>query len=311
MKTLAFIHRNDAYFAVGAFYPVVSVFSHYDLGNTVSPFLLLDHLGPGKLQPTKLEKGVTEHPHRGFETITIMYKGELEHRDSTGGGGTISEGDVQWMTAASGIIHKEVFSKAFSETGGSFEMVQIWVNLPAKDKMNPPRYQSLRNATIPKVDLDNDAGYVRVIAGQYQDQIGPAQVHSPIQMYDVFVKQGHTIQLPAKSGDTTLLYMRSGRAHFRNEHQQSDHQDNSIIHQEKDEEWNDQGLAVMSNLEQDVELTAIRDSKFIFMSATPFNEPIHGRGLFVMNTYEEILEAFEDLKTGHFIRYPAENGDSS
>ncbi|MEK7740913.1 MAG: pirin family protein, partial [Pseudomonadota bacterium] len=165
MKTLAFIHRNDTRFAIGDFYPVLSVFSHYELGNTVSPFLLLDHLGPGVLKPTNLRKGVSEHPHRGFETVTLIFAGELEHRDSSGGGGIVSAGDVQWMTAASGVEHKEVFSEAFSKTGGYFEMVQLWVNLPAKDKMNPPRYQSLRKANIPVIDLPNSAGTLRVIAG--------------------------------------------------------------------------------------------------------------------------------------------------
>lgn len=160
LKTLAFLHRNDSRFAVGDFYPVLSIFSHYELGNTVSPFLLLDHLGPGVLKPTQLRKGVSDHPHRGFETVTLMFQGELEHRDSSGGGGIIAEGDVQWMTAASGVMHQEIFSEAFSRQGGAFEMLQLWVNLPAKDKMNPPRYQRLRAAHIPKIMLADDAGYV-------------------------------------------------------------------------------------------------------------------------------------------------------
>jgi redox-sensitive bicupin YhaK (pirin superfamily) len=290
MKTLAFIHRNETRFAVGDFSPVLSVFSHYELGNTVSPFLLLDHLGPGNLKAGSLQKGVSEHPHRGFETVTIMFQGELEHRDSSGGGGVIGAGDVQWMTAASGIIHKESFSPEFAKTGGRFEMLQLWVNLPAKDKMNPPRYQSLLNADIPKVDLPNDAGYVRVIAGAYQQHQGIADVHSPMTVLDVFVKKGQTIQLPAQSGDTTLLYMRSGHAQFQ---------------PDDAEKWDDHGLAVMSNLGENVELTALYDSYFLYLSATPFNEPLNGHGPFVMNTYDEILQAFDDIKTGHFIRHQA------
>lgn len=295
MKTLAFIHRNDARGAVGDFSPVLSIFSHYELGNTISPFLLLDHLGPGILKPSQRQKGVSEHPHRGFETVTIMFQGELEHRDSSGGGGVISAGDVQWMTAASGIMHKEVFSKEFSATGGTFEMLQLWVNLPAKDKMNPPRYQNLRNQSIPKVNFPNDAGFVRVIAGQYQQAVGPAKVHSPMQVYDVFVKQGQTVQLPAQAGDTTMLYMRSGRGTF-DEQQQED--------------WDDHALAVMSNLEADVEFTAQRDSHILYLSATPFHEPLNGHGPFVMNSYEEILQAFDDIKTGNFIRTQAEDDPS-
>ncbi|BFM36475.1 pirin family protein [Acinetobacter towneri] len=294
IKTLAFLHRNDSRFAVGDFYPVLSVFSHYELGNTVSPFLLLDHLGPGILKPTQLSKGVSEHPHRGFETVTIMFQGELEHRDSSGGGGIIAAGDVQWMTAASGVMHKEVFSEAFSRQGGAFEMLQLWVNLPAKDKMNRPRYQRLRADTIPQIALADDAGYVRVIAGAYLQHVGPAQVHSPMQVYDVFVKKGHRVQLPAQSGDTTLLYMRSRRAQF----------------QPTDEEWDDHALAVMSSLGNNVELTALRDCHFLFLSAAPLHEPINGHGPFVMNSYAEILEAFDDIKTGNFIRYPAEGSDA-
>lgn len=286
MKTLAFIHTETARSAVGDFAPVTSIFSHYELGNTVSPFLLLDHIGPGTLEPSALRKGVDEHPHRGFETVTIMLKGELEHRDSTGGGGIISAGDVQWMTAASGVIHKEVFSEAFSQTGGPFEMLQLWVNLPAKDKMNPPRYQSLDNASIPKVDLAHAAGYVRVIAGEYQEQTGPAQTHTPMQVYDIFLRKGHTLQLPAQEGDTTLIYMRSGRAAF----------------QAEDQELGDQGMAVMSSRGEQVELTAQRDCAILYLSAAPLNEPIYGRGYFVMNHFDEILQAYEDLKNNRFIQ---------
>ena len=286
MKTLAFIHTETARSAVGDFTPVTSIFSHYELGNTVSPFLLLDHIGPGTLNPSALRKGVDEHPHRGFETVTIMLKGELEHRDSTGGGGIISAGDVQWMTAASGVIHKEVFSEAFSQTGGPFEMLQLWVNLPAKDKMNPPRYQSLDKASIPKVDLAHAAGYIRVIAGEYQEQTGPAQTHTPMQVYDIFLRKGHTLQLPAQEGDTTLIYMRSGRATF----------------QAKDQELEDQGMAVMSSRGEQVELTAQRDCAILYLSAAPLSEPIYGRGYFVMNHFDEILQAYEDLKNNQFIQ---------
>ena len=286
MKTLAFIHTETARSAVGDFAPVTSIFSHYELGNTVSPFLLLDHIGPGTLKPSALRKGVDEHPHRGFETVTIMLKGELEHRDSTGGGGIIAAGDVQWMTAASGVIHKEVFSEAFSQSGGSFEMLQLWVNLPAKDKMNPPRYQSLDKASIPKVDLAHAAGYIRVIAGEYQEQTGPAQTHTPMQVYDIFLRKGHTLQLPAQEGDTTLIYMRSGRATF----------------QAKDQELEDQGMAVMSSRGEQVELTAQRDCAILYLSAAPLNEPIYGRGYFVMNHFDEILQAYEDLKNNQFIQ---------
>lgn len=286
MKTLAFIHRNDTRFAIGDFYPVLSVFSHYELGNTVSPFLLLDHLGPGVLKPTNLRKGVSEHPHRGFETVTLIFAGELEHRDSSGGGGIVSTGDVQWMTAASGVEHKEVFSEAFSKTGGYFEMVQLWVNLPAKDKMNPPRYQSLRKANIPVIELPNSAGTVRVIAGNYQGQHGPAKTHSPLQVLDIEIQAGHKVKLPAGAGETTLVYLRTGKAQF----------------QAEDEIFEEQGLAVMSSLEQDFEITALQQCKLLLLTGKPLQEPINGHGPFVMNNYAEILEAYDDIKRGTFIK---------
>ena len=286
MKTLAFIHRNDTRFAIGDFYPVLSVFSHYELGNTVSPFLLLDHLGPGVLKLTNLRKGVSEHPHRGFETVTLIFAGELEHRDSSGGGGIVSAGDVQWMTAASGVEHKEVFSEAFSKTGGYFEMVQLWVNLPAKDKMNPPRYQSLRKANIPVIELPNSAGTVRVIAGHYQGQQGPAKTHSPLHVLDIEIQAGHKVRLPAGAGETTLVYLRTGKALF----------------QAEDEIFEEQGLAVMSSLEQDLEITALQQCKLLLLTGKPLQEPINGHGPFVMNSYAEILEAYDDIKRGTFIK---------
>ena len=291
MKTLAFIHRNDTRFAIGDFYPVLSVFSHYELGNTVSPFLLLDHLGPGILKPTNLRKGVSEHPHRGFETVTLIFSGELEHRDSTGGGGVVLAGDVQWMTAGSGVEHKEIFSEAFAKQGGYFEMVQLWVNLPAQDKMNPPRYQSLRKADIPVIELPNSTGILRVIAGAYLDENGevhqgPAKVHSPLNVLDIEIQAGQKVILPAGAGDTTLVYLRSGKAQFLPE----------------DEILEEQSLAVMSNLEKDFEITAIQRCKLLLLTGKPLQEPINGHGPFVMNTYDEILQAFDDIKNGTFIK---------
>ena len=291
MKTLAFIQRNDTIFSVGDFHPVKTIFSHHELGNTVSPFLLLDHLGPSYLKATHLRKGVTEHPHRGFETVTLMFRGELEHRDSTGGGGIIAEGDVQWMTAASGVIHKELFSEAFSKQGGAFEIVQLWVNLPAKDKLNPARYQSLKQADIPVVQLEHDAGRVRIIAGEYAGQHGIAKTHTPIMVLDIDLKAGQTATFPAKVGDSTLIFLRTGRLQF----QQEDGTLNNDI-------LEDQALAVMSSHGEQVQVTALRDSQFLLLSAAPLNEPINAKGFFVMNTYTEILQAYDDLKNGRFIQ---------
>ena len=284
MKTLAFIHSESTRTAVGDFAPVISVFSHYELGNSVSPFLLLDHIGPSYLQPTHLKKGVSEHPHRGFETVTIVYQGELAHQDTTGGGGMIGAGDVQWMTAGAGVLHEEVFSEAFSKTGGAFEMIQLWVNLPAKDKMNPARYQHLSHEAIPEVELAQAQGTVRVIAGAYENQTGPAQTHSPMTVLDVQLIAGTKTVLPALEGETTLLYIRRGRLQLNS-----------------GETVEAQQMAVMSNHGEHLEIQAIQDSAFLLLSGQPLNEPIYGRGYFVMNTFTEVLQAYEDLKQGHFI----------
>lgn len=280
MKTLAFIHSESTRTAVGDFAPVVSVFSHYELGNSVSPFLLLDHIGPSYLQPTRLKKGVSEHPHRGFETVTIVYQGELTHQDSTGSGGVIGAGDVQWMTAGAGVLHEEVFSEAFSKTGGAFEMIQLWVNLPTKDKMNPARYQHLSRTMIPELELAQAQGTVRVIAGTYENQTGPAQTT----VLDIQLTAGTKTVLPASEGETTLLYIRSGRLQLNS-----------------GEMIEAQQMAVMSNQGEHLEIQAVQDSAFLLLSGQPLNEPIYGRGYFVMNTFAEVLQAYEDLKQGHFI----------
>lgn len=280
MKTLAFIHRNDTHFAVGDFSPVLSVFSHYELGNTISPFLLLDHIGPGHLQPLSQRKGVSDHPHRGFETVTVVYKGEIAHKDSKGGGGIVRAGDVQWMTAAAGIVHQEFFSEKFRAQGGAFEMIQLWVNLPAKDKLSTPGYQSLTSDQITTVELPDGIGTVRVIAGQFNGQSGPAKTHTRINILDVRMAAGQSVIFNAVAGDTALVYLVSGQLQFDTEQMEA------------------AGLAVMSSRESNFSVDTIADSHFLVLTGEPLNEPIFGRGPFIMNTYEEILQAFEDSKNG-------------
>lgn len=280
MKTLAFIHRNDTHFAVGDFSPVLSIFSHYELGNTISPFLLLDHIGPGQLKPLSTRKGVDEHPHRGFETVTIVYKGEIEHTDSKGGGGIIRAGDVQWMTAAAGIIHREFFSEEFRAQGGAFEMIQLWVNLPARDKLSEPRYQNLSSDQIPTVELPNDIGSLRVIAGQFNGKLGPANTHTRINILDVRMHAGQSAVFPTEVGDTAVVYLLSGQLQF------------------DAEQMDAAGMAVMGSQNANIEVNTLADSRFLVLSGEPINEPIYGRGPFIMNTYEEILQAFEDSKNG-------------
>lgn len=289
-KAVAFTHHNDTKFAVGDFYPVQTVFSYHELGGTTSPFLLLDHLGPAKLAPKSNKRGVHQHPHRGFETVTIMYAGELEHRDSTGAGGIISSGDVQWMTAGSGIQHVEQYSDAFRESGGHFEMVQLWVNLPAKNKMTAPHYQSLKNAEIPQIDLADQKGFVRVIAGQYVNEDGKidqgiATTYTPMTVLDVALNvSGEDTIFSAKHGDSTLIYLLSGRLRF-----------------ESGEVLEEHEMAVLSSHGDGVMIKALRSSRFLLLSGQPIFEPINGHGFFVMNNYEEILEAYHDLEHGNFI----------
>src|SRR6266850_7758428 len=173
-KKLRCIQRSADRHWVGDGFPVRTLFAYPNLGQVLSPFLLLDYAGPVEFPPTEERRGVGEHPHRGFETVTIVYEGEVEHRDSSGGGGSIGRGDVQWMTAASGLVHEEFHGREFARRGGMFEMVQLWVNLPARDKMAAPRYQGIGHGAIPTVGLPDGHGAVRVIAGEFAGAKGPA-----------------------------------------------------------------------------------------------------------------------------------------
>ena len=195
---------------VGDGFPVRSLLSHHEHGTAISPFLLLDYAGPYRFEPARAPRGVGEHPHRGFETVTIVYQGELEHRDSTGAGGSIGPGDVQWMTAASGVLHQEFHSQAFTATGGNFEVVQLWVNLPAKDKLAAPAYQTLTTAAIPDVALPDGAGRVRVIAGSFNGAQGPARTHTALEIWDVRLNAGREAEFDVPEGRTLHVVVLSG-----------------------------------------------------------------------------------------------------
>ena len=205
MKKILGVHSAPPPHWVGDGFPVRSLFSYTGLGRRLSPFLLLDHAPPTRFEPATRPRGVGEHPHRGFETVTIVYQGGLAHRDSTGAGGEIGTGDVQWMTAGGGILHEEFHSPAFTAQGGTLEMVQLWVNLPAKDKMTPPGYQTLLDADIPVVPLPDGAGRVRVIAGAFDGHAGPARTHTPIDVWDVRIAAGATARLPTVDGLSMLI----------------------------------------------------------------------------------------------------------
>ena len=194
MKKLSFIQSQDQGHWVGDGFPVRSIFSYNDRSAELSPFLLLDYVGPVEFPPTRQRRGVGEHPHRGFETITIVYSGEVEHRDSSGGGGIIGAGDVQWMTAAGGIVHEEFHGPEFAKNGGLFEVIQLWVNLPARDKLAPPGYQALTSAQIPQVELAAGGGVLRVIAGDYAGHSGPARTFTPMNIWDVRLQAGKRVE---------------------------------------------------------------------------------------------------------------------
>lgn len=244
---------------------------------------MLDYAGPTEFTPTTTPRGVGQHPHRGFETVTIVYKGEVSHRDSSGGGGTIGPGDVQWMTAGAGVIHEEFHSPEYTKTGGEFEMVQLWVNLPAKDKMTPGHYQGILNAQIPVTELPSNAGQVRVIAGDYEGHKGPAQTYSPIDVWDVRLNTGKHVPFAVNEGHTVAVVVLKGTVQVNNSHIAREAQ-----------------MVVLDQVGTDFTIEANIDAKFLILSGLPLNEPIAGYGPFVMNTTQEIDEAIRDFNNGRF-----------
>lgn len=283
MKTLSCVIKAPAPHWVGNGFPARSLFSYHHQAAEMSPFLLLDYAGPMNFPDDGVKRGVGEHPHRGFETVTIVYKGEVEHRDSTGKGGVIGPGDVQWMTAGSGIMHEEFHSKAFSERGGELQMVQLWVNLPKQDKMTAPSYQGISKANIPDVALANNAGTLRPIAGEFDGHQGPAKTFSPMEVWDIRLKAGEKAQLTLPQDWTTAVVVLEG--------------DVSINGADP---IRDADMALLSRQGREVELHASQDSIILLLSGEPITDPIVGHGPFVMNTKQEILQAFEDLQEGKF-----------
>jgi len=279
MKKLLFSQRSDTPHWVGDGFPVRSIFSYNDHAKELSPFLLMDYASPVEFPPSEHIRGVGVHPHRGFETVTIVYDGEVEHRDSAGGGGKIGKGDVQWMTAASGLVHEEKHGKDFAKKGGLFEMVQLWVNLPAKDKKAQPRYQGLRDGNIPRVPLEG--GELRVIAGEFGGKKGPAKTFTPIDLWDIRLGDGKTARLRVPNGHTTLVFVLSGRVKLAG-----------------GEILRDAELGVLEREGEEFSLTALGDAKILILAGEPILEPVVGYGPFVMNSWIEIKEAFEDFEKG-------------
>ena len=232
MKKVIGVYRNQQMHWVGDGFPVKSLFSYDRLGQAISPFLLLDYAAPYQFDPTTARHGVGSHPHRGFETVTIAYSGEVTHKDSSGGGGTIQTGDVQWMTAGSGLVHEEFHSPEFAQAGGLFEMVQLWVNLPAKDKMTQPRYQAITRQDIPRIDMDEGAGHIRVIAGEMGGHLGPAQTFSPVNVWDGELKAQYETTLHVPEGHNTILVVLKGEVVVNESHKV---QDSSMVMFAKDD----------------------------------------------------------------------------
>jgi quercetin 2,3-dioxygenase len=268
---------------VGDGFPVRSLFSHNTHGDLVSPFLLLDYAGPRMFEPAKEPRGVGQHPHRGFETVTIVYEGEVEHRDSTGAGGLFGPGDVQWMTAASGILHEEMHSRAFTAKGGMFEMVQLWVNLPAKDKSVVPGYQTLVSNDIASVDLPDGAGTVRVIAGNYDGHKGPAHTFTPIDIWDVRLKANHGAPFTLPEGHMLAVVVLVGTVEI----------NGAAIAREAQ-------FVLLASTGGDITIEANSDAKLLILSGAPINEPVVAHGPFVMNTIDEIKQAMLDFQSGKF-----------
>ena len=283
MKKLAFIKRNGGSHWVGDGFPVRGIFSYNDIADELSPFLLMDYAGPADFPATTRKLGVGQHPHRGFETVTIVYEGGVSHRDSSGGGGTIGPGDVQWMTAASGLLHEEYHSPDYAAKGGPFEMVQLWVNLPAKDKMSAPGYQGIVADDIPEVALPGNAGTARIIAGNYGDVSGPARTFTPMNVWDLHLKAGHRIALELPEGHTTALFVLRGSLRIDDKH--------TVRAAE---------LAVMEREGSQLAFDVTDDAIVLLLSGAPLNEPIVGHGPFVMNTREEIIQAINDFNSGRF-----------
>jgi quercetin 2,3-dioxygenase len=279
MKKIKRIVRDVGQHWVGDGFPVRSLFS-YGRGNEFDPFLLLDYAGPHKFPPTDGKRGVDVHPHKGFETVTILYQGELAHRDSSGGNGRLGPGDVQWMTAGKGIVHEEYHSEQFSKQGGTMEMIQLWVNLRSKVKSTPPKYQDLRDNQFPRVELDGRAGAVRVIAGDFASARGAASTFSPINAWDLRLNADAKVELKVPVGHTTVLIAQSGSVTVNKSPMRAVE------------------LALFEREGDSITIQTETVSRMLVLTGEPLGEPVVGQGPFVMNTREEIQEAIQEYQLG-------------
>lgn len=281
MKKVLGIHGAGSDHWVGDGFPVRNLFPSNGINSEINPFLMLDYAGPSHFEPSKRIHGVGQHPHRGFETVTIAYQGSVSHRDSAGNSGTIYPGDVQWMTAASGVVHEEMHAQEFAEKGGTFEMVQLWVNLPKAAKMSAPSYQGITKDEIPTVTLGT-SGQARIIAGELDGVRGPAKTFTPINVFDLRLKAGDAAKLSLPDGHNAAVILLKGNVALNGSEAL-------------------QGEARIATLGADGEgilLEPKDDSTLLVLSGEPIDEPVASYGPFVMNTQEELVQAFQDYKSG-------------
>ena len=286
MRNVKQIYRAISQHWVGDGFLVQPLFSHMGDDRGTNPFLMLDYAAPYEFSPNEARspRGVGQHPHKGFETVTIAYHGEVAHRDSSGGGGIIYEGDVQWMTAGSGIIHEEFHSENFSKQGGLFEMVQLWVNLPAKDKNTPPRYQHLAKTGIPVVEFPDEAGCLRLIAGEYKGVKGAADTFTEMNVWDIVLNAGKKAVLEIPEAHNLSMVVLRGNVTLNCKEQAGAGQ-----------------LVGFEKSGGNVHIEAgSEEVKILLLSGVPIDEPVVGYGPFVMNTAEEIRQAISDFKSGKF-----------
>ncbi len=281
VKEVVEVHRHGSAHMVGDGFPVRNLIPGDDVGEQLSPFLLLDYAGPAYFPPTDTPRGVGEHPHRGFETVTIVYEGVVAHRDSTGNAGVIGPGDVQWMTAASGIVHEEMHEKQFAKKGGTLHAIQLWVNLPKTFKMSKPGYQTLLDKEIPAVDLDGGAGRLRVIAGEFRGLKGPAKTFTPVHLYDLRVKAGHRADVAVPAGFNTAVFVLQGEVAINGSRPVKEAE-----------------LARFDKTGERIVIEAKSDATLLVLSGEAINEPIARYGPFVMNMQEELAQAVNDYRMG-------------
>ncbi|MDK9430119.1 pirin family protein [Gallibacterium anatis] len=285
MRKVKNIYQENQAHWVGDGFLVQPLFSHMGEDRGTNPFLMLDYAAPQYYEPnSRTPRGVGQHPHKGFETVTIAYQGEVEHRDSSGGGGVIKAGDVQWMTAGAGIIHQEFHSEAFSRRGGMFEMVQLWVNLPRKDKNVPAHYQHLAKENIPVVAFADNAGYARIIAGNFAGIQGAAKTYTKMNVWDMVINAGCEVEIEIPESQSLSMVVLRGKATFNHNEQASAGQ---LVNFERSA-----GKVTITAADEEL--------KILLLAGEPIEEPVVGYGPFVMNSFEEIRQAVNDFNAGKF-----------